>query len=105
MAHVKKGDKVIVLTGRDKGKTGEVLKVLDKQSRVLVSGVNIHARHTKASAQGSGGIKRTEASIHVSNVAHVDPKSGKAARVGVKVLKSGEKSLVARGSGEEIRRI
>ena len=104
MAHVKKSDKVIVLTGKDKGKTGEVLKVLTKENRVLVSGINIMSRHTKQSAKDAGGIKRTEASIHISNVAHVDPKTNKATRAGVKTLKGGEKSLIARGSKEEIRR-
>ena len=102
---IKKNDKVIVLTGKDKGKTGEVLKVLPKLNRVLVSGVNIVTHHSKQSAKDAGGIKRTEASIHLSNVAHVDPKGNKATRVGVKTLKGGEKSLVARGSGEESRRV
>ncbi|MBI3418826.1 MAG: 50S ribosomal protein L24 [Proteobacteria bacterium] len=105
MARIKKSDKVIVLTGKDKGKTGEVLEVLTKQNRVLVSGVNIVTRHAKPSARDAGGIKRSEASIHISNVAHVDPKTNKATRTGVKTLKSGEKSLVARASGEEIRRV
>ena len=101
--HIKKSDKVIVLAGKDKGKTGEVLKVLKKLDRVVVSGVNIVTHHNKQSAKDAGGIKRTEASIHISNVAHVDPKTNKATRVGVKTLKNGEKSLVGR-SGEEIRR-
>jgi large subunit ribosomal protein L24 len=104
MANIKKNDKVIVLTGKDKGKTGEVLRVLPKENRVVVSGVNIHARHARASSKDAGGIKRTEAPIHISNVAHVDPKGGKATRTGVKTLKGGERSLVARKSGEEIRR-
>ncbi len=104
-ARIKKSDKVIVLSGKDKGKTGEVLKVLRKQNRVVVAGVNIVARHARPSARDAGGIRRAEAPVHVSNVAHVDPRGGKAARVGVKVLKGGEKSLVARKSGEEIRRI
>jgi large subunit ribosomal protein L24 len=105
-ANIKKSDKVIVLTGRDKGKTGEVLKVLRKQNRVIVSGVNVTTRHAKASARDAGGKKRTESSIHISNVAHVDPKDGKKpSRTGVKVLKGGEKSLVAKRSGEEIRRV
>lgn len=102
---IKKNDKVIVLAGKDKGKTGEVLKVLPKESRVLVSGVNMITRHTKASAQNAGGRVRKEASIHVSNVAHVDPKSGKATRIGVKQLGNGEKALISRKSGEEIRRV
>lgn len=102
---IKKNDKVIVLAGKDKGKTGEVLKVLPKESRVLVSGINMITRHTKASAQSTGGLVRKEASIHISNVAHIDPKSGKATRSGVKQLGNGEKALIARKSGEEIRRV
>lgn len=102
---IKKNDKVIVLAGKDKGKTGEVLKVLPKESRVLVSGINMVTRHTKPSAQSTGGLVRKEATIHISNVAHVDPKTGKATRTGVKQLGNGEKALVSRKSGEEIRRI
>ena len=102
---IKKNDKVIVLAGKDKGKTGEVLQVMPKENRVLVSGVNMITRHTKASARDTGGLKRKEASLHISNVAHVDPKTGKATRVGVKQLAGGEKALVARKSGEEIRRV
>lgn len=105
MANIKKNDKVVVLTGRDKGKTGEVLEVLPKQNRVIVAGVNIVTRHAKPSSRDAGGLKRTEASVHLSNVAHADPKGGKATRTSVKTLKSGERSLVARKSGEEIRRV
>lgn len=99
---IKKKDRVIVLTGKDKGKTGEVLSVMPKESRVVVAGVNMIARHTKPSAQNpQGGIVRREASIHVSNVAHIDPKDKKATRVGVKV--EGERKLrTARRSGEAI---
>ena len=77
---IKKGDKVIVLTGREKGKQGEVIKVDPVRERVLVQGVNMVKRHAKASARGPGGINEIEAPIHVSNVAHLDPKSGKPTR-------------------------
>jgi large subunit ribosomal protein L24 len=99
---IKSKDKVIVLAGKDKGKTGEVTAVYPKENRVKVSGVNMVARHTKPS-QGNpgGGIVRKEAPIHVSNVAHIDPKSKKATRIGFKTVK-GEKVRVARRSGEEI---
>jgi large subunit ribosomal protein L24 len=100
---IKKGDRVVVITGRDKGKQGEVLKVLPKESRVIVSGVNVARRHTRPSAANpSGGILDKELSIHVSNVSHLDPKSGKPTRVGFKVLQGGRKVRVARRSGETI---
>ena len=99
---IKSKDKVIVLAGKDKGKTGEVTAVYPKENRVKVSGVNMVARHTKPSqANPQGGIVRKEAAIHVSNVAHIDPKSKKATRIGFKTVK-GEKVRVARRSGEEI---
>ena len=105
-ARIKKGDKVIVLTGKDKGRKGEVLKSFPEANRVLVSGVNIAARHTKPSqADPQGGIKRREAPIHVSNVAHVDPKDGKATRVGFKIDGTGDKARkvrFAKRSGENI---
>ena len=100
---IRKGDRVVVITGRDKGKQGEVLKVLLKESRVIVSGVNVAKRHTRPSAADpSGGILDKELSIHVSNVSHLDPKSGKPTRVGFKVLQGGRKVRVARRSGETI---
>jgi large subunit ribosomal protein L24 len=99
---IKKKDKVIVLTGKDKGKTGEITAVYPKENRVTVSGVNMIARHTKPS-QGNpqGGIIRREAPVHASNVALVDPKTNKATRVGFKDIK-GEKTRIARRSGEEV---
>ena len=99
---IKSKDKVIVLAGKDKGKTGTVLRVLQKENRVVVSGINMVSRHTKPS-QGNpqGGINRVEASIHVSNLAHVDPKDNKAVRIGYKMIKD-EKVRVARRSGEAI---
>jgi len=99
---IKKGDKVIVITGRDRGKQGEVLRVLREESRVVVQGVHIVKRHTRQSAGNPGGIVEKEAAIHVSNVAHIDPKSGKATKVGFKTLADGRKVRVARRSGETI---
>jgi large subunit ribosomal protein L24 len=99
---IKKKDRVIVLTGKDKGKTGEVTSVLPSENRVVVSGINMVSRHTKPS-QGNpqGGINRIEAPIHVSNVAHIDPKDNKAVRVGFKMVKD-QKVRFARRSGEVI---
>ena len=97
---IKKGDKVVVITGRDKGKSGEVLRVLRAENRVVVQGVNMVKRHTKPSAGQTGGIIEKEAAIHVSNVAHIDPKSSKPTRVGYKILEDGRKVRFARRSGE-----
>jgi len=97
---IKKGDKVVVITGRDKGKSGEVLKVLRDADRVLVQGVHMVKRHTRPSSGQTGGIIEKEAPIHVSNVAHVDPKSNKPTRVGYKTLEDGRKVRVAKRSGE-----
>ena len=99
---VKKGDKVVILTGKDKGAKGEILKVFPEASRVLVQGVNLVKKHQKPSATGSGGIESVERPIHVSNVALMDPKTEKPTRVGFKVLKDGKKVRVARRSGETI---
>ena len=100
MAKIRKGDRVIVLAGKDKGREGEVVKSLPKDGKVVVSGVNMIARHTKPSqADPEGGIKRREAPIHVSNVAIKDPKTGKPARVGFEV-RDGKKVRVLKGSGE-----
>ena len=101
-AKVKKGDKVVVLAGRDKGKSGEVLSVMPKEDRALVRGVNMVKRHTAQSQTTQGGIISKEAPIHLSNVAVADPKSGKAVRVGFKVLEDGRKVRFAKGSGELI---
>jgi large subunit ribosomal protein L24 len=101
-AKIKKGDKVVVLTGKDKGKTGEVLKILVEESRALVQGINLVKRHTKPSAAGQGGIVSKEASIHLSNIALADPKTGKATRVGFKIEKDGNKVRVAKRSGEVV---
>ena len=99
---IRKGDKVIVRTGRDKGKSGEVLRVLRDEARVLVQGVNMVKRHTRPAPGNPGGIIDKEASIHISNVALADPKSGKPTRVGFKLLDDGRKVRIARGSGEAI---
>jgi len=103
-AKIKKGDRVAVLTGRDKGKRGEVLKVLRADNRVLVQGVNMVKRHTRPSQSGSGGIIEKEAPVHVSNVAHLDPKDDKPARVGFKILEGGRKVRFSKRSGEIIDR-
>jgi large subunit ribosomal protein L24 len=100
---IRKGDNVIVLTGRDKGKKGSVLKVLPAEERVVVQGVNVVKRHTRQSAQQTGGIVEKEGAIHVSNVALVDPADGKATRVGYKVIDT-RKVRFARRSGEVIDR-
>lgn len=99
---IKKGDQVIVITGRDKGKTGEVTKAMPKENKVLVSGINLAKRHTKPTQENAGGIISKEMPIHVSNVALIDPKSGKATRIGFKVEKDGTKVRVAKKSGEVI---
>lgn len=99
---VKKGDKVIVLSGKNKGARGEVLQVMRDTNRVLVQGVNMVKRHTKPTQTSAGGIVSKEASIHASNVALIDPKSDKATKVGFKVEKDGTKVRVARKSGAVI---
>ena len=102
--HIKKNDTVVVLAGEDKGKTGKVLKVLVEKNRALVEGVNMVSKSTKPSAQNpQGGIVKQEAPIHISNLSLVDPKSGKATRVGIKVTEDGEKVRIAKKSGEEIK--
>ena len=101
-AKIKKGDKVVVLAGRDKGKSGEVLQVLPKDGRAVVRGVNMVKRHTKQSPQSEGGIISKEATIDLSNIAVADPKDGKATRVGFKVLDDGRKVRFAKRSGDLI---
>jgi len=101
---IKKGDKVVVISGRDKGRSGEVLKVMKDQGRVIVQGVHMIKRHTKPAAGNPGGVVDKEGSIHISNIAIADPKSGKAARIGYKFLDDGKKVRFARGSGETIDR-
>ena len=101
-AKIRKGDKVVILSGKDKGRTGEVIRSLPKEMKVVVAGVNVHARHRKPSQQSpQGGIERKEAPLHVSKVAVADPKSGKPTRVRFEV-RDGKKVRVAAKSGELI---
>ncbi|NQV82348.1 MAG: 50S ribosomal protein L24 [Rhodospirillales bacterium] len=99
---IKKGDRVIVTAGREKGKTGEVLRIHTKNDRVLVQGVNMIKRHLRPTQTEQGGIVEREAAIHISNLAHIDPKDQKATRVGFKVLDGGRKVRFAVRSGEVI---
>jgi len=101
-AKIKKGDKVVVLAGRDKGKTGEVKTVNPTARRAIVEGVNLVKRHTRQTAQTQGGIISKEASIDLSNLAIADPKTGKPTRVGFKILDDGRKVRVAKRSGDLI---
>ena len=102
--HIKKGDNVIVLAGEDKGKTGKVLQVLVEKQRAIVEGVNIVKKSAKPSAKNTqGGIIEMEAPVHISNLSLIDPKSGKATRVGIKITDDGKKVRVAKKSGEEIK--
>jgi len=101
-AKIKKGDRVIVLSGKDKGKTGEVTQAMPKDGKVIVSGVNVHVRHVKPSQSNpQGGLDRSEAPMHVSKVAIADPKTGKATRVRFEE-RDGKKVRVAAKSGELI---
>ncbi|MBI1256722.1 MAG: 50S ribosomal protein L24 [Chloroflexi bacterium] len=100
---IKKGDEVIVLTGKDKGVKGEVLRTLPEERRIVVQGVNVVKKHRKPTQLNpQGGIETMELPVHVSNVALVDPKEGKATRVGYKTLKDGKKVRVAKRSGETV---
>lgn len=101
-AKLKKGDKVVVLTGRDKGKRGEILTVMPKENRALVQGVNQATKHKKPSQAGAGGRETIEAPINLSNLAIEDPKDGSPTRVGFKILEDGRKVRVAKKSGETI---
>lgn len=101
-AKIRKGDKVVVLAGRDKGRTGEVIEVRPAEGRALVRGVNMVKRHQKQTAQQEGGIISKEATIHLSNLALSDPKDGKPTRVGFKIMNDGRKVRVAKRSGAEI---
>ena len=99
---IKKGDEVIVITGKDKGKKGSVLRVVPADRRILVQGVNMVKRHTRPTSAGPGGIIEQEAMLDVSNVAHIDPKLDKPTRVGYRVLENGRKVRYAKLSGEVI---
>ena len=99
---IRKGDNVIVLTGRDKGKRGSVLKAMPSEGRLIVQGVNVVKRHTRQTQTQTGGIVEKEAPIHVSNVALLDPASDKPTRVGFRTLEDGRKVRYAKSSGELI---
>ena len=99
---IKKGDKVVVIAGKDKGKQGEVLRVIPTENRAVVSGVNVAKRHTKQTASQEGGILQKSMPIHISNIALRDPKDGKPTRIGYKTLADGKKVRVAKRSGEVI---
>jgi large subunit ribosomal protein L24 len=99
---IKKGDTVVVISGRDRGKEGQVLRVFPSEGRLIVQGVHVARRHAKPRMGDPGGIVEKELTIHVSNVAHRDPQSGKPTRVGYKLLDDGNKVRVARRSGEVI---
>ena len=102
--HIKKNDTVMVIDGEDKGKTGKVLKVLVDKNRAIVEGVNIMTKSAKPSAKNpQGGIIKVEAPIHISNLNLIDPKSGKATRIGMKFNEDGKKVRIAKKSGEEIK--
>ena len=102
MSNIKKGDRVIVTTGRDKGKKGEVIKIFPKEERALVGGVNVVKRHQRQTQRQQAGIVTKEAPIHLSNIALTDPKTGAATRVGYKTLGDGRRVRVAKKSGEVI---
>ena len=99
---IKKGDEVVVITGSERGKKGKVLQVLQKNSRVLVQGVNMVKRHTKQSQTSQGGILEKESPMHVSNVSLVDPKLGKPSKIGFKFLEDGRKVRLSKRSGEVV---
>ena len=101
-AKIKKGDRVIVTTGRDKGKKGEVIKMFPSENRALVSGVNVVKRHQRQTQRAQGGIVSKESPIDLSNLAHVDPKSGGATRIGFKKMNDGRTVRFAKKSGEVI---
>jgi large subunit ribosomal protein L24 len=101
-ARIKKGDKVVVLTGRSKGRTGEVIQVMPRENRAVVRGVNVVRRHQRQTASQEGGVISKEAPIDLSNIAVADPKDGKPTRVGFKILDDGRKVRFAKRSGEHI---
>ena len=102
MQKIRKGDKVVVLTGKDKGRTGEVVQVMPKEDRAVVKGINLVKRHQRQTQTQEAGIITKEASIHLSNLAIADPKDGKPTRVGFKVLDDGRKVRFAKRSGDLI---
>ena len=101
-ARIRKGDRVVVISGRDKGRSGEVLGVMPKQSRAIVQGINMVRRHQRQSASQEGGIINKEMSIHLSNLAHIDPKEDKPTRIRIERKEDGSVARVAKRSGESI---
>ncbi len=101
-AKIKKGDRVVVLTGKDKGRSGDVLKIFPAENRAIIQGINMVKRHTRHAPGEEGGIISKEAPLHISNLAIADPKDGKPTRVGFQTLKDGRKVRVAKRSGETI---
>ena len=101
-AKIKKGDRVVVLTGKDKGKTGEVIRVIPAETRALVRGVNVAKRHQRQSAREQGGIFAKETPIHLSNIALAAPSDGKPTRVGFRLAKDGSKQRYAKRTGEAV---
>jgi large subunit ribosomal protein L24 len=101
-AKIKKGDRVVVLVGRDKGRSGEVVQVIPKETRAIVRGLNLVKRHQAQTAKQEAGIVQKEAAIHLSNLAVTDPKDGKPTRVGFKILDDGRKVRFAKRSGDVI---
>lgn len=101
-AKIKKGDRVVVLTGKDKGRSGDVLKIFPAENRAIIQGINMVKRHTRQAPGEEGGIISKEAPLHISNLAIADPKDGKPTRVGFQTLKDGRKVRVAKRSGETI---
>ena len=101
-AKIRKGDRVVVLTGRDSGRTGEVIQVMPKDDKALVRGVNVVKKHQKQTMNQEGGIISKEAPIHLSNIAVADPKDGKPTRVGFRILDDGRKVRFAKRSGDPI---
>ena len=99
---IKKGDQVVILTGKDKGKKGNIIDIVTKRNRVLIQGISMVKRHTKPSAASKGGIEHKESSVHISNVSIADPKDGKPSKIGFKFLDKGKKVRFSKRSGEVI---
>ena len=102
---IKTGDNVVVITGKDKGKKGKVTKIITKDNKAVVAGVNLVYKHTKPSQTSEGGILQKELPIHISNIAHIDPQNGKPTKISYKKLSDGSKVRVAKKSGEIIQEI
>ena len=102
MQKIRKGDRVVVLAGKDKGRTGEIVKMMPKEGKALVSGINLVKRHQRQTQTQEAGIINKEASLHLSNLAIADPKDGKPTRVGFKIMDDGRKVRVAKRSGDVI---